>query len=226
MPPHFDLFLVLLIEFFSRGSQVAFINDKHMNISLFGGLEWLCKLHSEEADMCGLSTSTSSLRVWIAKEVQLRFWCPEVDSHVEFPIPNERLIWFGANATKHNLLRLSRLLEKLESYCVSAGYGFAPQELLAVLNSMIGEIHSRLEYHSTYLLELMGRLFYALNNLITRRFESNPTNRTSDMIFPEGLTSEVFRDMYGSVLVFKRYSKDRIENNIPSTTKYLKLRYQ
>ena len=53
----------------------------------------------------------------------------------------------------------------------------------------------------------------------------NPTNKVNEMLMPEGVTSNVFRDMYGSVLVFKRYKEIRIKKFIPQTWKHLKTLY-
>jgi len=77
---------------------------------------------------------------------------------------------------------------------------------------MTEEVRSRLEYHSSYLVELLGNLFFALNRLIIARFEKNPTNRVTEMNVPAGVTSDVFRDLYGSVMVFKRYEDSRISD--------------
>jgi len=87
------------------------------------------------------------------------------------------------------------------------------------------EVESRLEYHATYLLELLGNVFFALNRLVKTRFAQNPTNRVSQMAVPAGVTSDVFRDLYGDVMVFKRYDDARIRNNTPVTDPVLRLRY-
>ena len=91
---------------------------------------------------------------------------------------------------------------------------------------MLPETRSRLEYHFTYMLELIGHLFLAINQFIVARFQRNPTNIAENMDFPSGITSNVFRDLYASVLVFKRYEKERIINYTPTTSRMLRLRYQ
>ena len=221
----FNLFLVLLVEFFAEGQRSAFINKKYQNWSLLKGLHWLSRKHADEAKATGLDNAVSELDAWIAKEVPFRFWCPDVNTDVKFPLSNRHLVSFGANTTKHHLVRLSDLLGKLETLCSHAGYKFSPQELSAVLTTMIEEVRSRLQYHATYLLELLGSLFLALNAVIRNRFAANPTNRVSEMSVPAGVTSDVFRNLYGNVLVFKRYEEDRIRAYTPVTTRYLKLRY-
>ena len=90
---------------------------------------------------------------------------------------------------------------------------------------MIEEVKSRLQYHSSYLIELLGQTFLSLNRLIVARFDQNPTNRVMDMNIPAGVTSDVFRNLYGAVMVFKRYDEARILNHTPITTRYLKMRY-
>jgi len=82
-----------------------------------------------------------------------------------------------------------------------------------------------LQYHSSNILELLGNIFESLNALVIKRFEANPTNKVSEIDFPDGVTSDVFRDMYGSVLILKRYEKSRISDFTPITTRFLKMRY-
>lgn len=221
----FNLFLILLVEFSAEGWQSAFVGQKYQNWSLLRGLAWFCTAYQDEAANTGLDAAVPSLEDWIAREVPFRFWCPDVDTHIEFRLRNDQLISFGANTAKHHLLRLSGLLGKLETLCANAGYTFSPQELSAVLASMIEEVRSRLLYHSSYLLELLGNVFLALNAVVRNRFAANPTNRVSEMTMPPGVTSDVFRDLYGTVLVFKRYEENRIRAFTPITTRYLKLRY-
>lgn len=220
----FNLFLILAVEFFAEGRRSAFINQKYQNWSLLNGLSWFCTAHQDEATATGLDVAVSNLESWVTREVPFRFWCPEVNTHVEFMLRNDQLISFGANTAKHNLLRLTDLLGKLETLCAYAGYTFSPQELSAVLTSMIEEVRSRLLYHSSYLIELLGNVFLALNAIIRDRFAANPTNHVSEMTMPLGTTSDVFRDLYGSVLVFKNYEDHRIRAYMPITTRYLKLR--
>lgn len=223
---HFNLFLILAVEFFAEGPRSAFIDEKYQNWSLLKGLEWLCAEHQAESQATGLGDGVSTLEGWTAKEVPMRFWCPAVDTHVEFPLRNSQLIAFGANAAKHHLFRLSDVLGRLEALCQAGGQTFSPQELSAVLTSMIEEVRNRLRYHATYLLELLGHVFFALNVLIKSRFATNPTNRVNDMIMPAGVTSDVFKDLYGSVLTFKRYDDQRIRGYTPETSRFVKLKYQ
>lgn len=221
----FNLFLILVVEIFAEGPQSAYINQKFQNWSLLKGLRWFCNRYPGEAKSVGLHEALSAIEIWAAKDIPFSFWCPDVDKDVSIPLKNEQLISFGANTAKHHLFRLADLLGKLESLCVKAGYSFTQQQFPAVLASMTEEVRSRLQYHSSYLVELLGNVFFALNRLVIARFEQNPINRVTEMNVPAGVTSEVFRYLYGSVLVFKRYEDSRIRDYTPVTTRYLKMRY-
>ncbi len=223
---HFNLFLILVVEIFAEGPRSAYIDEKYQSWSLLTGLSWLCTRYPSEASASGLVAAVSALDAWVAREVPVRFWCPDVDAEVEVLLSNRQLIVFGANAAKHHLFRLAELLGRLETICQRAGHQFSPQELAAVLASMVPEVRSRLAYHGTYLVEMLGRLFHALNTFIVRRYAANPTNRVSDMTMPPGVTSDVFRNLYGAVLVFKQYPDGRILSFTPKTSRFMKLRYQ
>ena len=223
----FNLFLILAVEFFAEGSQSAYIDDKFQNWSLLKGLRWFCSKHPDESSETKLECAVADLEAWLEREVPFSFWCPDVDSNaaIQFPLKNDQLVNFGANTAKHHLLRLSELLGKLDNICTKAGYSFSPQELSALLASMTEEVRSRLQYHSTYLIELLGHVFLSLNSVIKTRYTSNPTNRVSNMILPEGVTSSLYMDLYGAVLVFKNYDNMRILKHTPVTGSFLKMRY-
>jgi hypothetical protein len=223
---HFKYFLVALVEFFAEGVRSAFVGPRYMNLSILTGLEWLCQKHPRECLVAGLTTAVETLRTWVDAEVPFDFWCPNANKQISFPLKNEQLIRFGANATKHGLFRVSKLLESLNKLCEKSGYALTPQEMSAVLKDMLTEANSRLLYHSTRIVQLLGEVFFALNNLIERRFARNPTNDCRLMDIPSGVTSDVFVGLYGEVMVFKRYTIARIRDHLPHTDKCLMMRYQ
>lgn len=221
----FDYFLIRVFEFFAEGTRSSYIDEKRQNWSLLKGLQWLNERYPDEATISGLDRTVISVDEWGREEVQFQFWCPEVSSDVSFPLTNIRLLSFAANTAKHHLFRLSDLLSRLEKICSAAGYKFEPQQYPAVLDSMAAEMTNRLNHSATYLLEMLGGVFLALNRLIVRRYEQNPTNRVNDMTMPVGVTSPVFKDFYGSVLIFHRYEESRITKFTPVTSQWLKKRY-
>lgn len=222
----YDLFLIFLFELVAEGARSAFIEDKFHNLSLLTSLRRVAGRHPREAQNAGLSTAIFEMDGWLQRKVPFEFWYPDGETQVRFNLPNAQLLGFGANATKHRLLRLSELVAKIGRYCEAAGYQFTDQQAFSVLRTMIDEVHSRLTYHSTYLTELAGGVFFALNLFLKSRFEANPTNRWDEIIYPEGITSDVFRSLYQDALVFKRYTDQRIQDHTPVTSEFLRLRYQ
>ncbi|MHB9134773.1 MAG: hypothetical protein ACYDBB_27200 [Armatimonadota bacterium] len=221
----FDLFLILLVEMFAEGSQSAYVGQQYQNWSLLKGLRWFCDTYQHEAASSGLASAVTNIEAWVDKEVPLRFWCSELDETIEFPLSNKELISFGANTAKHHLLRLSALVGKLEASCEKAGYNFPPQDYFAVLTAMIEEVRNRLLYHSSHIVELLGQVFYSLNGVIRARYGANPTNDVRNMTMPPGISSDVFKNMYGSVLVFLQYDDSRIRDHTPVTSQYFKTQY-
>lgn len=222
----FNMFLILLVEFFADGTRCSFINNKYQNWSILKGLQWFSETHPNEANVSGLAAAISTFEIWISNIVPFQFWCAEVsDSRVELQLKNEQLISFGANIAKHHLLRLSELLRKLEDLCVLAGYSFSPQEIAALLASMNEEVRSRLYYHSSFILEMLGHIFLSLNSIVKLRYAVTHTNRVDKMVLPTGISSDVFKDLYGSLLVFKRYDNSRIIGCTPVTTENLRNLY-
>ncbi len=60
-------------------------------------------------------------------------------------------------------------------------------DLLGVFEPFTDEIYDRLRHHSTYLVEMLYDYFAAMNRLIIRRYEANPTNQVGAMTLAEGL---------------------------------------
>jgi hypothetical protein len=222
----FDLFLVLVSELFLQSRQSIKIKDKCLKLSLFESIGFLIECHPDETKNCGVDKAYKELGEWIRNEIDFGFWRGELQIQIRFPISNERLLWFGANTVKHNLLRLSDLIRILQGHCIKGGHNFSPQEVVAALEEFVSEIRNRLMYHSTYLVEMLGKLFESINNLIVSRYEQNPTNDGRKMIMPSGLTSDFFCNLYGSVLVFHNYKPERIRLYTPHTGEYLKMRYK
>jgi hypothetical protein len=214
----FKFFLVLAIELIAEGTKSAYINSKYENWSLLDGLNWITERNSSDAQSVGLDSALNDFTVWLNAEEPFSFWCPGVWKQINLQLSKKQLIYFGANTAKHHLLRLSELIAKMERLCSKAGYSYSPQQLVAVLENLTEEVNSKSVYHATFFLEMLGKIFLALNRLIWLRFRRNPTNNVVLMDHPSGVTDEVFRNMYGSVLVFKRYDEARIIDHTPNTS--------
>lgn len=222
----FDLFLIQTVELFVKGKSIRFDDETQMTLSLVDGLKWLCETYPVEVAQCSLADALQTLMAWIDTEVEFSFWSPDIDAQVEFPLSRRDLIWFGANCAKHNILRLSAVLERLDRRLKRADIEITADNTIAVLDALNDEVRARLLYHATYLIELLGNMFVGLNRLVWARYSANPTNRVLEMTMPPGVTSDVFRNLYSNVLVFKRYDESaRISPLVPTTWRFLKLRY-
>jgi hypothetical protein len=105
------------------------------------------------------------------------------------------------------------------------GFAVSEADLISVLEPFVAELRSRLLYHSSYLAGMMYDYFAAINKLITDRFNLMKTNDVSKIKHPDGVTSDSFRNLYGSTLVFRRYAEDRFSKFKPITSPSLKMRY-
>jgi len=221
----FEMFMIRSHEFFAQGYVRSEVSQLSPNLSLLEGLQWFTKRHPEESNDTGLTEAVANLITWIAKEVSVDFFCSNLRLDISLPLTNKALIGFYANTTKHHLMRLSQLLKKLDRWCVKGSYDFSFEELLLVLPSMIDEAQSRLEYHGTYIVELLARAFFSLNVIVRQRFEKNPTIYMGEVTFPPGTTSEVFKYIYGRLIVSGKPTDERILASTPVTSRWLQGRY-
>jgi hypothetical protein len=223
--PCFELFLVRVIEIFAAGSKNATINKKNYNHSLFSGAQWLCEQHEKETKSVGLNEICEEINDWIESKKYFSFWCGELGTQFEFELTRLQLIYFGGNIFKHNLFRLNIIMKKLLNLCKKNGYNISTDELVSVIEPFSEELSSRLKYHSTYLAEILGKYFQAINQFIINRFNIKKTNKDSEMNFPDGVVSNAYKNLYGSTIVFHRYEEERIKNFTPTTSESLKKRY-
>jgi len=165
------------------------------------------------------------LQEWVAVAPPFRFWCGALERHIEFAISRREIIHFAANLSKHSLLRLGRIMRRIRAQCSNAGIDLENLDVVHVREPFVAELESRLAYLASWLVELLGALFLALNALVTHRYSLKGTNRTEEMIMPAGITSDALRDLYGGVLVFKHYDPERIRRYTPRVQDILKMRY-
>ena len=98
-------------------------------------------------------------------------------------------------------------------------------DVVALREPFLMEVHSRLAYLGGWLVEVLGNYFSTVNETVIRRFDANPTNVTANIDFPLAVTSDAVRDLYGSVLMFKRYDRTRIQRFVPTVADVMKRRY-
>ena len=223
--PLFDLFLLRLYDFIRTDTASPSLDKRHAGLSLLGGLRHLCAQHPAETDEAGLGQALQAFEAWLVRSVEFGFWSPNIGTEVAFKLTNSELIWFGANCVRNELARLPSLLERLHALCIAGGSEITAQDMVAVFEGMDGEARSRLEYHATHLLEMLGKIFQAVNRVVNARYRANPTADVTEMSFPAGVTSETFKHFYRFLLVFKNYDRERIEKYTPAAAKNLRTRY-
>jgi len=220
-----ELFLILATEFFSEGVKNYRTKNKYSNMSLFEGIKWFCSKYEKESNESGLKESFSNLEKWITEEHEYNFYCGEIAKDIKIYFSRKDLINFCSNITKHNILRLSTVLSKLMKIYKKYGYNLSHSEVLATLDDFEEYIRGAMEYYASYFVELLGSVFLSLNEIICRRYKKQKTNDARKMKYPDGISSDTFRDLYSSTLVFQCYDQKRIKDYTPKTWKYLKKNY-
>lgn len=218
----FDDFFVHVEELLSESGQRSSFSEAPTEQSLVGVGDWFVARAKSERAAPALGRASTALRTWLADAPSFRFFAAEIGRHLEFPLSRRGMIYYSANLSKHRLLRLGTLLTRLHALLESHGETLSDHELMAVRDSFQAELRLRLSFLGTQLVELLGRYFQALNQLIVERRESAGTNDARLMPMPPGLSSDVFRELYSSTLVFKSYDHSRIFDFTPTTPPHRK----
>lgn len=220
----FDLFLIRVQEVFAEGRMVVAIDGKSRDLSLLGAAIWFCERHPEESEHAGLTLAASKLQCWLKEVKPFEFWTGEYQ--LQFQLTRQDLISYGANLCKHNLLRLSQILQKIEHHCKNAGIeGLKRIDMIGIVDPFLEELRSRIAYHASYLIEMLFDYFAAINRIVIKRKSEWRRNNARVLEYPEGLTSWSLKDLYSSTLAFRSFEENNFRAYRPTTTHYLKLRY-
>lgn len=235
----FDLFLIRLQEVFAESSwPVTVINGKRKNLSLLSATIWFTERYPEESEVARLTLGANTLHNWLNEVRPFEFW--DGKQNITFQLTRKDVISIGANLSKHNLLRLSSVLEKIYDRCKNdAGMvDLKKSDVIHIIDPFLQELQSRLLYHSTYLVEILFDYFAAINRVVIKRKIEYTVVKTekcklnvgdiitmADLKYPEGLTSWDFEDLYSSTLIFRSFDEERFRCLRPVTSKSLKLRY-
>lgn len=221
----FDFFIVLAHEFIAKSQDGVTINGKPEKISLLTGLERVAKLHASEANQAGLNESLAELNAWLDTNEAVPFAPPAGGKHISITLSRRKILNLTANGLKHHLLRLSSQLSILKDICSKAGHNFNAHELMDVNRQLTSRLHEGLAFYQTWLIELLGNLFYSVNSIVVRRYNENPTNDVSKMKMPAGVVSDVMQELYADLLVFQNYSDQRITDFTPATASVYRKAY-
>ncbi len=223
-PSCFDLFLIRVQEVFAEGSMAVNIDGKSRNFSLLSGAIWFCERHPEESKHAALTSAASTLQNWLKEEKPFDFWTGE--HQLTFQLARQDLISDGTNLCKHNLLRLSRFLQKIERRCKDVGLEIQKRsDIISIVGPFVEELRSRLLYHASYLIEMLFDYFAAINRIVIKRRREWGTNDPRVLEYPEGLTSWSLKDLYSSTLALRSFDENKFRVYRPTTNPNLKSRY-
>jgi hypothetical protein len=224
-PATFGAFFVHVDELLASPGDAVNVPGVSNPLSLLAAGRWFIEQHPDEARAAGFDSAHATLEAWVHASPPFRFWCGDLDQHVSLRMSRGDMIYYAANLHKHRLLRLGRLLSKLDRRCRESGLVLNETQIIAVRDTFSQELESRLLYLASWLTEILGAYFLALNAIIVDRRERAGTNDARRMPMPSGVTSDVFRNLYCHTLVFHSYEKERIERHTPVVAPTLKMRY-
>src|SRR5438309_2328329 len=167
-------FLIHVEELIAEAKGTVTIEGKPLSMSLLGAAERFCEHHPEEAKQAGLAESVVALRSWLNTAVDFRF--RGIDSMLSLPLTRRKQIWYAANLGKHHLLRIGALSADLRERLAKKQIPLEGADFAMLREPFVEELESRLLYLATWLVELLGRLFLALNRVVVTRRTAAVTN--------------------------------------------------
>lgn len=221
----FDLFCIHVFELLAE--QRIQLKDKEYRLSVFTGAKWLADRYEHQVEAMGLIQAIELLGSWLNEEPQFSFWCADISKQIEFKLSRRKILRFAQLLSKHNLFRLTGAIQELLEICKKAGCDIKEEDILHLLGPFTEELKSnRLIYHSSYLVEMLHIYFTEFNKVAHQLYLRSPTNRLTEMKYPDGISSDTFRNLYYSAVSFAAsYNKAYYDALRPHTTKYLKMHY-
>ena len=214
----FDLFAIRVVELASPSRDNVRVAGAPSNFSMLSGLQWLGP-HLTEPSAPALRDATQTLSDWLQTADRCHFWCGGLATHFTLSIQRAQLWNIFGNGIKHSFLRLQRIIDQLG--CADSGQPVTGTEVLHVLESFMSWLDGYCDFHSTMLLELVGRVLGTLNQVIVDRWEANGRVNDSRLMKHPADTSEFFQGLHVQVIVFQRYDGARIWDLVPATSSSL-----
>ena len=221
----FDLFCIHVFELLANKEIIT--QEGKETLSVFSGAKWLALRYRSDLDVNGLIKAAEELEEWLQVKPKFSFWCGDISKQIEFDLSRRKILHFSQILTKHNLLRVDDIIRQLFTICNKAGNDIAEEEVIYLLEPFIEELKdNRVAYHSSYLIEMLYVYFAEVNNVANQLYMRSPTNRMTEMQYPNGISSGAFKNLYFSAVRFASgYNKGHYESLRPHTTEYLKMRY-
>lgn len=218
----FDLFCIHVFELLAEKKMKTASGEQ--TLSVFTGSKWLAQKYKDQIDVNGLVKAIEELDIWLNVKSLFSFWCGDISKQIEFELSRRKILRFAQIFTKHNLLRIDSIIRELFEICNKAGCAIQELEVLHLLEPFLEELkENRIAYHSSYLIEMLHVYFTELNKVAYQLYIRSPTNRRSEMKYPDGISSDTFKDFYFSAVRFSAsYNKAHYESLRPHTTEYLK----
>jgi len=227
----YDLFIIKMVELISPSSIT--ISGERKNFSIMDGMGWLCfKQYPKLRTLNKLRTSYTVFNKWLNEEIEISFWCALLKRKLTIKVERNKIINWSANITKHTPFRLGLVLERMSKIYKKNNIHLNELEVLATKDDLYQKIRDDvLAYHESYIVEMLGNVFYGLNLYVKYRSKQRkkiylPIGLIAHNVkYPKSLKNDFYKELYSTTLAFKCYDDERILSYIPSTTKYLKMRY-
>jgi len=216
----FDLFCIHVFELLAENTVE--LPSGTLQLSVFSGARWLVDRHGDAWDPTEFIDAFDRLDAWLKEKPKFSFWCGDISKQIEFSLSRRKVLRFAQLLSKHNLFRLTGVLDELLEICNKYGNDINDHEILHLLDPFTEELKSnRIIYHSSYVVEMLHDYFTALNDFII--LFHTPTSRLSDWKYLEHMSCETFKYLfYQSISFATGYSRSHYNSLRPSTTSHLK----
>jgi len=216
----FDLFCIHVFELLAENSVE--LPGKSFRLSLFTGARWLVDRHKDAWDSSRFIAAHGRLDAWLKERPMFSFWCGDISKHIEFSLSRRKMLRFAQLLSKHNLFRLTGVLDELFQICNKTGHDIKESEVLHLLEPFREELKTnRIVYHSSYLIEMLHDYFTTLNEFVILFYTPSP--KIADWKYLENMSSDRFKDLfYWAINFASAYRRDRYDALRPATTRYLK----
>ena len=152
---NYKLFLILLVDFFSKTSSIL-----HENKSYYEHLIDICKNNANSKDIKRLSDSIFVFGEWISEKIIIkRIRLRSSDEHFDFEISRLDLIQICGNICKHNITNLSRKINKLQNIIGHTKTEASLDDIIASLYELCDIfIHNYIIIQTTIWAELLNNI--------------------------------------------------------------------
>ena len=168
---HQQLFLVRLLDFVDEKGDKTLTGVKGSCLDV---LRTVCRTRRFDVDGSSgpLGHAVEGFHGWLSANTPLTLWLPTLDIEARLRVPRRELLFIAGNQSKHNLARLSGVVNRTSKLLLEHGHSVSPELIPLALDEIRHQLHEDyFAYYGAWISEHLVLLQWAIHNYLQPTFQ-------------------------------------------------------